>query len=374
MQSFRSSRLQKRLKEGKSIEGINGTCVISKEVPPEFDLLPSFYDVANDKKAFCRMQNMFDINRKLAQKFDNRYVLQYKAMPYTTKDLDYIYSLPFSRSIPRHYKEFRVVEWSVLTHRGCLGGCNFCSNRPKLRQGVVSRSRESIIEEIKWMTHLPGFKGVVELSGASANMYGMDCASSDACKNRCVTCKQLNKSHQELLRLMRSIRNIHGVRKVFVKSGVRYDLAMNSPEYIRELVKYHIDGKMMVAPEHMNREVLKLMNKDNEERKVHDFIKMFRKICEQEKKPLDLSYYLLVGHPGCTIGNSDELRIFVKNHTNTNFVQIFTPTPMTVSTCIYYTGIDPKTMNPVYVPYTYNEKKKQKNIALGRKAAEERRR
>jgi uncharacterized radical SAM protein YgiQ len=364
--------IAKRLKNGMGIEGINGTCILAKEIPADFEMLPSFDEVNSDKHAFLRMQNKFDINKNLAQKFDNRYVLQYKAMEYTTKDLDFIYSLPYSREIPLSFREFKIVEFSVLTHRGCLGNCNFCSIAATSGKKVVSRSIESITDEVKRITQLPNFKGVVELSGASANMYGMDCNIADSCKNRCVDCEKLDKTHIRMLKLLRAVRNIHGVKRVFVKSGVRYDLALYSQEYIHEIIKHHIDKRLMIAPEHTNPDVLKLMNKGRKDHNIYEFIKLFKKASEQEKKKLELSYYIMVGHPGCTIENSLDLRDFTKHHPNTNFVQIFTPTPMTVSTCMYYTGLDPKTGSKVYVPYSYNEKKKQKNIALGRKPADER--
>lgn len=362
--------IAKRIKKKESFEGIRGTCVVSKDVPEGFQELPSFENVSKDIKEFCRMQNEFDINKNLAQKFENRYVLQFKAMDYTQKDLDYIYSLDYSRKIPYSYPEFKVVEFSVLTHRGCFGGCNFCSINANTGKNVVSRSMKSIIDEIKKITKLPNFKGTIELSGATANMYGIECDSYNLCKNNCIKCRKLDKSHKKIIELVKSAKYVPGVKKVVIKSGVRYDLALNSAEYIREMIKYHIEGTLMIAPEHIDKQVLRLMNKEDH---VENFIKLFKKICQEEKKHCELSFYILVGHPGCNIQNSKELNQFIKKYRNTNFVQLFTPTPMTVSTCMYYTGIDPRDMKKVYIPYTYNEKKKQKNIALGVKPAKKHR-
>lgn len=358
--------IAQRLKEGKDLIGIRGTSIISKEVPLSFRIIPSFDEVNSDKEKFCDMQNLIDVNKEIAQKVDTRYVLQNKAMPYTQKDLDYIYSLDYSRIIPDNYPEFRVIEFSVLTHRGCFGDCNFCSIAANTGKELVSRSKESILSEIKRITRIPSFNGQVELSGATANMYGMDCGASGACNNSCLGCTKLDKSHARIIELMREARRIPGIKKVIVRSGIRHDLAMQSPEYVKELIKYHLDETLMIAPEHVDPEVLKLMNKEEDNKA---FIDLFKKICAEEKSSCDLSYYLMVGHPGCTIQNSKKLNRFITTHKNSEFVQLFTPTPMTVSTCMYYTALDPRTKKPIYVPYTYSEKKMQKNLALGTESA-----
>lgn len=349
-----------RIKDRRGLERIDGTCIISKDVPSDFILLPSFDEVSGDNNKFCEMQNQLNIDKSLAQKFDNRFVLQYRAMKYTTDDLDYIYGLDYSRCIPVRYKEFGLVEFSVLTHRGCFGGCNFCSISAISGKRVVSRSKDSILSEIKKISKLPNFKGTIELSGASANMYCMDCNVN--CERDCFTCPKLDKSHKQMIDLLREARQVIGVKHVFVKSGVRFDLAMHSHSYVRELIIHHIDGTLMIAPEHLDHDVLKSMGKDYAD--LDSFRDLFEKIKHEEKKNVELSYYIMVGHPGCTIGNSKLLGEFVRKHKNAKFVQIFTPTPMTFSTCMYYTAMNPKTGEHVYVPYAYNEKKKQKNIVL----------
>ncbi len=349
-----------RIKEEKDLNNIEGTCIISKEVPNNFDLLPSFEEIEKDKTKFCEMQLGFSVEKNLAQKFDNRYVLQYKAMPYSQKDLDYIYGLDYSRNIPVRYKEFEIVKFSVLTHRGCFANCNFCSISAISGNKVISRSKESILKEIKKIAQMPDFKGTIELSGASANMYGMDCGK---CGKECMDCKNLDSSHRKMIELLKEARNIPGIKKVIIKSGVRFDLALKSPEYIREIIKNHIDKTLMIAPEHLNHGILALMNKDNS--CLDEFHALFEKIKDEERKDVELSYYIMVCHPGCTLENSKDLVDFVKQHKHANFVQVFTPTPMTMSTCMYYTSMDPKTMKNIYVPYTYKEKKKQKNVAMG---------
>jgi uncharacterized radical SAM protein YgiQ len=356
--------IAKRLSRSESLSGIPGTAVVSTEVPENFALLPSYDEVVSDVKAFCRMHVMIDPQKRVAQKFDNRYVLQFEAMQYTPDDVDYVYSLPYSRKIPASYPELQPMEFSILTHRGCFGGCNFCSITTNMGKQVISRSKSSILNEIKRISQLPRFEGKIELSGASANMYKMDCALSTTCKARCMTCTRNDRSHLPMIDLLHAARKMPGVHKVIIKSGVRYDLAIQSPEYIEEIVKYHVDGKLMIAPEHVDGNVLKLMNKETKY-DVDQFISLFEKISRFVKHSTELSYYLMVAHPGCTVDNSHELNKFVAHHSNANFVQVFTPTPMTTSTCMYYTGLDPITMKKIYVPYTYNEKKLQKNIALG---------
>jgi len=353
---FQIVEIAERLKKGKSIESIDGTCIVSNTVPQGFALLPSF-DEAKDKKTFCKMQLMFSTQKNLAQKIDTRYVLQYKMHSYATKELDYIYGLDYSRDIPEKFPEFRMAQFSVVTHRGCIGGCNFCSLALHQGSKIVSRSEKSILDELKKITKHKDFKGFIDdLGGASANMYGMDCVKCDNFK--CLGCKNLDTSHSRLISLMREARKIKGIKKIFVRSGIRYDLAVQSEDYVKELSHNHISGCLKIAPEHFSEEVLKLMNKNTG--KFEDFKKMFDKY----NKPLnqELKYYLMTGHPGSSMDEVKELASKIKQMKNAESVQLFTPTPMTVSTCMYYTGLNPFTMEKVYVPYTYAEKKKQKNI------------
>ncbi|MBW3012371.1 YgiQ family radical SAM protein [Candidatus Woesearchaeota archaeon] len=343
--------IAQRIKEKKSLEGIKGTCIVSKEVPQGFSEMPSYDDVESSKEKFCKMQLMLDNTKNICQKIDNRHVLQYKSPEYTPEDLDEYYELPFTRAtVAKHLRGF---EFSVVTHRGCIGNCNFCS--VKLMQGsrIISRSEESILKEIKAITKLALFKGNIDdFGGASANMYGMDCMK---CSNSCIDCKNLDRSNKRLIALLKKARAVEGVNNVFIRSGIRYDLA--SPEYIKEVAAHHIFGTLRIAPEHVSKNVLRLMNKDKGS--IDEFEKEFAKT---KKK---LSYYFMAAHPGSSMKEAEELAKAVKGMKNAEAVQVFTPTPMTVSTCMYYTGIDPFTMENVYVPYTYSEKKKQKNILFG---------
>jgi len=344
--------IAKRIKNKKDLKNISGTCIISKEVPSDFTELPTYDEISNSKERFCDMQNLLSNNKNLSQKIDNRYVLQYKSPKYTSKDLDEYYELPFTRKIPS--KHLRGFEFSIVTHRGCIGECNFCALSLLQGNRIVSRSEESILKEIKSLIKLPYFKGNVDdLGGPSANMYGMDC---NRCDKSCIDCKQLDRSNKRLINLLRKARKIEGIKNVYVRSGIRYDLA--SPEYLKELVDYHIYDTLRVAPEHVNKEILRLMNKDKGDLKR--FLEDFNKL----KSSKELCFYFMTAHPGSSMKEAEELAEAVKGLKNTDAIQVFTPSPMTVSTCMYYTSLDPKTKKHIYIPYTYSEKKMQKRIAF----------
>jgi len=351
--------IAQRLKGKKDLKGILGTCVISKEIDKSFEVLPAFKEVKEDKTAFCKMNRAFSNYKNLAQEYENNYLLQYKYPEYTPKDLDWIYSLDYSRKL--HPKSFlKMARFSVVTHRGCMGGCNFCSIAYHQGSRIVSRSEASILNEIKKITKHKDFKGFIDdLGGATANMYGMDC--NKGCYSKCMSCEKLDKSHKKLLHLLKEARKIKGVKKIFVRSGIRYDLAMNSKKYIEELSKYHTSGCLKIAPEHFSKTVLKLMNK--EDNSFDDFVKFYKKLDPKQ----GLQYYFMIGHPGDDLKQvyflKDEMK--KKKLRNVENFQLFTPTPMSISTCMYWTGLDPYTLKKINVVYDYNTKKKIKRVLLG---------
>jgi uncharacterized radical SAM protein YgiQ len=346
--------IAKKIKNNQELSGILGTCIKSKEIsnlsdPDRFIILPGHDEIIKSKEKFCDFQNLLSNYSNFAQKIDNFYILQYKSPEYTSKDLDEYYELGFTRKINNNF--MKGFEFSVVTHRGCIGNCNFCSLRLTMGDKIISRSEESIIREIKYITQLPNFKGIIEdLGGPSANMYGMDCS---LCNKECINCPKLDRSNKKLIHLLRAIREIPKVKKVYIKSGIRYDLV--TPEYLQEIVKHHISGRLKIAPEHINKEVLNLMNKNKGD--LNNFIKEFNKLGCGE-----LSFYFMTAHPGSSMKEALELKEKIKQLKNAESVQIFTPTPMTVSTCMYYTGLNPKTKTPIYVPYSFKEKKDQKRI------------
>lgn len=355
-----------RIKKGRDLHGIEGTCILSKDLDPSFELLPSFTEVVGDKKKFCKMQIQFSNTKNLAQEYTNNYVLQYKYPRYSTEDLDWIYSLHYSRKFhPRSL--LKMGKFTVVTHRGCIGSCNFCSL--SLHQGdrIIARSEENILTEIKRLTRHPEFKGYIDdLMGPSSNMYGMECTQVNKeqimCKGKCIGCPRLDTSHQRLIALLRKARQIKGVKKIFIRSGIRYDLALESREYIKEISEHHISGCLKIAPEHFSKNVVALMGKDNA--RFDEFLSYFTVVNAPKKQAL--RYYFMIGHPGDSINEVLFLRNIIrkKNLENLEQFQVFTPTPMTISSCMYWTGLNPFTGKQIDVIYDYTTKKKLKRIML----------
>lgn len=343
--------IAQKIKDKKNLENIPGTCLISKELPENFQLLPNEEEVMTSKEKFCVMQLLLENHQNLAQKTGNRYILQYKFPEYTSKDLDEYYELPFTRKII--VQHLRGFEFSIVTHRGCIGNCNFCGLRLIQGNKIISRSEESILKEISSFLKLPYFRGNVDdLGGPSANMYGMDCYK---CHRDCLSCKNLDRSHSKLLNLLEKARKLPGIKNIYIRSGIRYDLA--SKEYIRKIAENHIFDTLRIAPEHVNNKVLKLMNKV--EGSFKEFISFFDSLhCGKE-----LSFYFITAHPGSGMKEAKELATVSKGLKNVS-LQVFTPTPMTVSTCMYYTGMDPSIKQKIYVPHTYHEKKEQKRVVM----------
>ena len=392
--------IAKRLDRGEGLDGIRGTCVMRAEAPEGALVIPSFEEVKADKDKFCEAQKRLSNRRAIAQKHANRFVVQFPAPDYRPADLDRVYGLPFTRRIPEGFPELGMARFSVQTHRGCVGRCSFCAL--SLHQGdrIVSRSEESIFEEIRRMTKHPEWRGFVDdLGGPTANMYGMDRAAAEV---RCEGDAEaeidqkdrkperakrgiVEAAHRRLVGLMRAARKIPGVKKVFVRSGIRYDLAIESPEYIWELARHHVSGLLKIAPEHVSDNVLRLMNKSGGRRRLEEFRKMFAEVTAEKGpagsgkrggaqrrgrlagRPQHLKYYFMVAHPGTTEKEARELAAFLRELEESGEkpvegVQIFTPTPMTRSTCMYHTGKDPQTGESVYVPRPYAEKKAQKRM------------
>ena len=362
--------IARRLVHKQPLWGIEGTvisfpqkkCLVDID---NFESLPSFEEIATNKERFCDMQLQFSNSKNLLQKTGNFMVLQYRMHNYTSDELDAIFSLPYSYHIPKNFSEFQMAQFSIITHRGCIGECSFCAIA--LHQGtkIVSRSQKNILEEIEKMTHLDGFRGYIsDLGGPSANMYGMDCSNRESCMQHCMKCPFLDRSHKKALELLQKSREIPGIKKVFVRSGVRFDMIIDHDEYMRELFTHHISGQLKIAPEHFSPNICALMNKDNS--RFEEFLQKFKQLNPDPKQ--SLKYYFITAHPGSTLKDVEFLHKKIRQlgEKSTESIQIFTPTPMSVSTCMYYTGLNPFTKEPVYVPYTYKEKKIQKNLLYSR--------
>lgn len=323
--------------------------------------------------------------RGMVQKHGDRFLIHNPpSIPLSSEELDRVYELPYERDTHPFYKKLGTVRaldtirFSITTHRGCFGGCNFCSIAVHQGSAVVSRSEGSIFREAKGFVRRPGFRGIIaDIGGPTANMYGMVCRSMErrgpCADKRCLgghVCRTMSVSHKSQISLLRKIRGIPGVRKSFVASGIRHDLVMADSrageEYLSEVVKNHVSGQLKIAPEHCVDSVLELMGKPSVE-SLLPFRDLFFRLTKQYRKKQFLTYYFIAAHPGSTLNHMKSLRWFVQNelHLDPEQVQIFTPLPSTWSTVMYYTGIDPFTGDQVFVERNNAEKEKQKK-ALGR--------
>ena len=332
----------------------------------EYVEIPGFSDVSRDKELYARAFNLHYQEqdpirgRPVVQPHPKTIIIQNKpARPLCARELDHVYELPFSRKAHPSYDKpipaLAPVKFSIVSHRGCFASCSFCALTHHQGRIVQSRSIGSIVREVKRMTKMRDFKGIVQdVGGPTANMYSLYCKrweEDGACADKiCMDCKSLGTSHKEQVELLRTLLKIEGIKKVFIGSGIRYDLALrDSSGYISELCEHHVSGHLKVAPEHIIKHITDIMHKPGKE-----VFEEFRKRFDVENKRLGKRQYILPyfmsGHPGCTVEDMVELAEYIRdNNLYTEQVQDFTPTPMTASTCMYYTGIDPFTMKEVHV-------------------------
>ena len=384
-----------RLKKGiplNKIKDVRGTCVrlpVSEEdslIDKGYVKLPSHADILNDKlnyaKAFSvESKNTDALNANVLFQTQNNgeIVLQnLPAYPLTVEQMDKIYAFNYMRTYHPIYeseggiKSIEEVKFSVVSHRGCFGSCSFCAINYHQGRRIQKRSDESIISEVELLTKDKDFKGYIhDLSGPSANFREPACdkqKTCGVCKNRyCIgnkPCPNLKVDHTGFINLLRKVRAVKGVKKVFIRSGLRYDYLTydSNKEILPELVKHHISGQLKVAPEHISNNVLKIMNKPPFS-VYKQFFNEYKRVNEKEGKKQFLVPYLISSHPGCTISDAVELTEYLKSiGYMPKQVQDFYPTPSTRSTCIYYTGVDPDTMEKVFVPKTAEEKRMQRAL------------
>ncbi|WP_054693371.1 YgiQ family radical SAM protein [Syntrophomonas palmitatica] len=368
-----------------SIRDLRGTCYISREIPGDAAQLPAYEEAAADKQAFaCATRVILEENnpynaRVLAQKHAQRWVVQNPpCLPLTSDELDAYYELPYMRRSHPDYDQaggvpaLETVKFSLVTHRGCFGGCSFCAL--SLHQGrfIQSRSIESLVKEAQSLTRHPDFRGTIsDVGGPSANMYGFDTCSENCrgCKrNTCLhprLCKQKGADHSPSLKLWEALRQVPGVKHLFVASGLRYDLLLkdSSGRYMEELCRCHVSGQLKVAPEHAAAEVTRLMRKSGKEDYLR-FSQLYKDLNQRLGRKQYLVPYFMIGHPGCGLQESIEMAEFVRDHMEhyPRQVQNFMPTPMTLSTCMYYTGRDPFSGKEVYVPRSEQERSWQRAL------------
>ncbi len=389
MGELQTVEIANRLKNGediKTITDIDGTSFITDNVEGINAVsVPSFELVSESKRQYaiaCRIE--YDEQdavrgKRIVQKHGNRYVVQNKPMrQLTTAELDLVFELPYKRYYHPSYEvlggipAIKEVEFSITHNRGCFGACNFCSIAYHQGRQIAVRSKESVLKEAKLLTKSPHFKGYIhDVGGPTANFRHVSCEQqlkNGLCKGKkCLAptvCKNLVADHSDYLSLLREIRKLDGVKKVFIRSGIRFDylLADESDLFFKELVQYHVSGQLKVAPEHCSDFVLDKMGKPHIET-YRRFVNKFYKITKQIGKEQYLVPYLMSSHPGCRLTDAIDLALFLKqNKMRPEQVQDFYPTPGTISTCMYYTELDPYTLEPVFVPKTPQQKAEQRAL------------
>lgn len=370
---------------------IRGICYISKEPKEEFLQLPSHDECLKDKEKYIDLFDAFYDNndpisaRGLCEKVDTRYLIQNPPCDYLNEEeMDANANLPYTRELhPYHAQEGKVkcletIKFSIMTHHGCWGECNFCAIGVHQGRTIRTRSEDNILKEAKDFNEYKDYKGVIsDVGGPTANMYGYECNKKlklGTCDHqRCVDashlCKSMKVDHSRNINLLRQVRNVEGVRHAFVASGVRYDLINADKKhgytYLKEMVQHHISGQMKVAPEHTQQHVLELMGKPGKGELI-EFKKMYDKLNREEGKNQFLTYYLIAAHPGCEEKDMHELKRFTRDELKMNpeQAQVFTPTPGTYSAVMYYTEMDPLTRKKIFVEKDPIRKEKQKRIVI----------
>ncbi len=379
-----------RLRNGEpisSMRDIKGTCyaVDVTETPLMGAECPSFDNVVNNKREYavsCRIQMDEQDHirgRLIKQRHGKKMLVQNPPMPpLTQEELDRVYSLPYMRTYHPSYGALggvpgiEEVEFSITHNRGCFGACNFCSLAFHQGRYVTSRSKESIVSEAKLLTHMPGFKGYIhDIGGPTANFRRPSCdkqIQSGLCKGKkCLApkpCSQLISTHEEYLDILRTVRALPNIKKVFIRSGIRFDYLLEDKDdsFFKELVEHHVSGQLKVAPEHCSAAVLDAMGKPHIEAYIA-FSKKYFSLTKAAGREQYLVPYLMSSHPGSTLKDAVELALFLKNQKiRPEQVQDFYPTPGTVSTCMFYTGLNPYTMEEIFVAKSQHEKALQRAL------------
>lgn len=382
--------LAENIRRNRPVTDIRGICYIAPEKKEGYTELPSHAEVVSDSTRFIEMFKIFYKNndpitgKGLCQKQDSRYLIQNSPQfPPTSEELDHIHDLDYERNVHPYYaawgpvRALETIRFAITTHRGCYGDCNFCAISLHQGQRVVDRSEASILKEASILTKHPEFKGYIhDVGGPTANMYGMECRrkkTKGTCRNkRCLTpvvCNKLEISHRSQIDLLKKIRQIPKVKKVFIGSGIRHDLVLKDQtyglQYLEEIIRHHISGQLKVAPEHSEDHILALMGKPPIESFV-EFFRCFQKINRRIGKNQFLTCYFIAAYPGCTRKDMERLNRFSRRvlKFKPRQVQIFTPSPSTPATLMYYTGKSYDSGKPIFVEKDKRNKEKQKNLIL----------
>ena len=378
----------------KDITFVRGTCYRTKDIsgaPEDSIILPDYDSLSKDRLEYARSFYTQYINtdpysaKTLVEGYGNRgYVVQNPpAYPLTQMEMDDVYDLPYMNNYHPIYEEaggipaISEIKFSLTSNRGCFGGCSFCALTFHQGRIIQTRSHESLIKEAERMTHDPDFKGYIhDVGGPTANFRHKSCAKQDkygVCTNKqCLfpePCRNLKVDHKDYVELLRKLEAVPGVKKVFIRSGIRFDYVMadSNDEFLKELCEKHISGQLRVAPEHVSDNVLRMMGKP--QNSVYEkFIDRYKRVNAKTGKQQYVVPYLMSSHPGSSLKEAVELAEYVRDiGYMPEQVQDFYPTPSTISTCMYYTGVDPRTMKPVYVPHNPHEKAMQKALMMYRK-------
>lgn len=370
-----------------SIHDVKGTvyAVDTKDTPYVGVECPSYENVCSSKKEYAKASRIQQDEQDhirgkvIKQKHGKKMIVQNQPMPpLTTDELDWVYSLPYMRTYHPMYEKYggvpgiQEVEFSITHNRGCFGACNFCSIAFHHGRYITTRSKKSIIAEAKKLTAMPDFKGYIhDIGGPTANFRQPSCEfqkEHGLCKGKkCLApkpCANLYSNHEEYLDILREVRSLPGVKKVFIRSGIRYDYLLQDKDdtFFRELVKYHVSGQLKVAPEHCSAAVLDKMGKPHIEAYI-EFSKRYFQYTDEVNKEQYLVPYLMSSHPGSTLNDAVDLALFLKkNHIRPEQVQDFYPTPGTISTTMFYTGLDPYTMEEVYSAKSPHDKALQRAL------------
>jgi uncharacterized radical SAM protein YgiQ len=375
---------------GNDPKSIRGLCYINKEPIQDYYPLASYEEVSANKIAYIDSFDTFyknndPINAKgLVQAHGDRYLVQNPpAFSLNQEELDRIYALPYERAQHPYYekngkvKALETIRFSISTHRGCYGECNFCAIAVHEGRTIQWRSKESILNEVEELSNIPKFKGIIQdMGGPTANMYGFECrkkTTRGACQDkRCISpevCTALRPNHRPQIDLLQSVRELPQVRKVFVASGLRYDLIIDDKQYgnkyLEEILAHHVSGQLKIAPEHTENKILKLMGKPDSE-KLLAFKNRVDNINKKLNKNQFLTYYFIAAYPGCSDKEMQQLKNFTsdKLKVNPEQVQIFTPTPSTYASVMYYTEMNPFTKEPIFVEKSITNKNRQKEILV----------
>ena len=374
----------------KKIRSVKGTAVLCEKeylenLKSDYVICGDYNVLKEDKEAYARAfkiqyeENDYVNGRTVIEFYDNKALVQNPPYaPLEQKELDKIYALPYMRTFHPVYKDIPAVNevrFSITHTRGCFGACNFCAISFHQGRSVRSRSIKSVVKEAEIISQMPDFKGYIhDIGGPTANFRKPSCQKqlkSGMCKNkRCLTpkpCENLEADHEEYTKLIETVEALPKIKKVFIRSGIRFDYLMHDKtesgkRFFEKLVKDNVSGQLKVAPEHISNNVLSVMGKPKN--KVYEeFCEEFENLCVKYKKEQYLVPYLMSSHPGSTLNDAIELALYLKKkHNSPEQVQDFYPTPGTASTCMFYTGINPFTGKKIYIPETYEEKKTQRAL------------